>query len=424
MHTTDAFIKASVWHGSLTEANALLASHPSIAESNIYTAALLGNDAVVRRFLDQDPGLATAKGGPLRWDALTHLCFSRYLRLHPSRSFVDAAEALIKGGADVNTGFFDGTHTPHEEWESALYGAAGVAFNPDITKLLLDNGADPNDNEVPYHSPETYDNRALRLLLDSGKLTADSLAMMLVRKADFHDTAGLKLVLETGGDPNRMTMWDIIPLHQAVRRDNALENVVLLLDHGADPTIAMQKDGRSSIVLAAHRGRGDLLQLFRERGFSQEMHGADQLIAACAMNEPAMGTLPEDIGGTLLAQFAGNNNAAGIRRLLDFGIPVDARYVHGDAYFGIPKNSTALQVAAWRGAHDAVQLLVDKGANINAKDMNGNTPLKLAIRACTDSYWMARRKPDSIASLLQAGAGREGVTLPTGYEEADKLLRS
>ena len=36
--------------------------------------------------------------------------------------------------------------------------AAGVAHHPGLTQLLLDRGADPNDDEVPYHVGESYDN--------------------------------------------------------------------------------------------------------------------------------------------------------------------------------------------------------------------------------------------------------------------------
>ncbi len=63
-----------------------------------------------------------------------------------------------------------------------MYGASGVAHNPEVTKLLLERGADPNDGEVVYHTPESDDNRSLVLLVETGRLTADSLAMMLVRK--------------------------------------------------------------------------------------------------------------------------------------------------------------------------------------------------------------------------------------------------
>ena len=175
-----AFIEAAVWHGTLERAEAILAAHPEIASSDIHSAAILGDDAAVRRFLELEPANATVKGGPRGWDALTHLCFSKYLRLDRARSagFVRAAQALLDGGASANTGWYEMNHQPNPEWESALYGAAGVAHHAELTRLLLERGADPNDEEVPYHAPETHDNAALKVLVESGKLNADSLGMI------------------------------------------------------------------------------------------------------------------------------------------------------------------------------------------------------------------------------------------------------
>lgn len=103
-----------------------------------------------------------------------------------TEGFVQAAQALLNAGASANTGFYSNDHQP-PEFESVLYGAAGVAHHAEVTRLLLERGADPNDGEVVYHTPETYDNAALKLLIETGKLTADSLAAMLLRKCDWHD---------------------------------------------------------------------------------------------------------------------------------------------------------------------------------------------------------------------------------------------
>src|SRR6185503_6253765 len=70
---------------ALKEADAILRSNPQVATSSIHTAAILGDDAAVRRFIKLDGDNATAKGGPRGWDPLTHLCFSRYLRLDRAR---------------------------------------------------------------------------------------------------------------------------------------------------------------------------------------------------------------------------------------------------------------------------------------------------------------------------------------------------
>jgi len=422
--------------GTLERAEAILAAHPGIASSSVHAAAILGDDAGVRRFIELDAGNATAKGGPHDWDALTHLCFSRYLRLDRTRSdgFVRSAKALLDAGASANTGFYESKHQPHPEWESALYGAAGVAHHPELTRLLLERGADPNDGEVAYHTPETDDNRTLKVLVESGKLNQDSLATLLLRKADWHDFEGIHYLLENGADPNRMTHWQLTALHQALRRDNALRNIEVMLDHGAVPTLVNGRDGRSAVAVAARRGRGDVLEVFERRGIPIELRGVEKLIAACARHDGAAvdsiadrepGLVPEllEQGGTLLAEFAGNANTDGLRHLLTLGVSVAALYTEGDGYFEIAKDSTALHVAAWRAWHGTVRFLIERGAPIDARDGKGRTALALAVRACVDSFWTYRRSPESVQALLDAGTSVSDVVFPTGYAEVDELLR-
>jgi ankyrin repeat protein len=430
-------VEASHASGTLKEAEVILTANPEIADHDIYTAAILGRDTTVRQLIAAEPGKATAKGGPHGWDALTHLCFSRYLRLDPSRSegFVRAAEALLEAGASANSGFFSQEHRPDPEFECVLYGAAGVAHHAGLTRLLLDHGADPNDGEVTYHAPETDDNAALKVLVDTGKLTADSLATMLLRKADWHDSDGIKFLLEHGADPNLMTHWGFTALHQALRRDNALANIEAMLEHGADTTSVTRQDHRSAAEIAARRGRSDVLELFERRGIAVQFHGFERLIAACAKaNVPQVRAITEreaDLveqlkleGGTLLAQFAGNGNTPGVRALLDLGVDVRALYKEGDGYFGIAKDSTALHVAAWLARHDTVKFLIERGAPVDAPDAPGRTPLALAVRACVDSYWQARRSPESVQALLEAGASVESVRFPCGYPAVDDLLKA
>jgi len=187
-----AFLEAAIWHGSLERVEAILEAHPDVASSDIHTAAILGDDLAVRRFLALDARNATVTGGPHGGDALVYLCLSKYLRLDHTRStgFVRAAEAMLDGGADPNTGFW--TTGEHPERETALYGAAGVAHHAELTRLLLERGADPNDEEAVCHSPEGLDSDAMKALVETGKLTADSLALMLIRKHDWHDYAGVQ----------------------------------------------------------------------------------------------------------------------------------------------------------------------------------------------------------------------------------------
>ena len=439
-----AFIEAGIWHGPLEPAEAILAAHPEIARNSVHVAAILGDDETVRGLISADPRNATKKEEPYGADALVYLCLSKYLRLDPARSagFLRAATALLDAGADPNSGFW--SQGEHKEFETALYGAAGVAHHAELTRLLLARGADPNDNETFYHTPETYDNGALKVLVESGKMRPDLVAGMLLRKADWHDYEGIKYLLEHGADPNRMTIWGYTALHQTLRRDNALRNIELMLEHGADPAIKTVteiadhfppvKGRRSAIAIAAHRGRGDVLDLLERRGIPIELAGVDRLIAACARNDQnAVATIaagePQLVkellaeGGCLLAEFAGTNNDEGIRLLLQLGVKVEALY-EGDPYFDIAKDSTALHVAAWKAWPKTVKLLIERGAPVNAKDTKGRTALMLAVKACVDSYWTSRRSPESVEALLKAGASVNGIKIPSGYAEVDALLQA
>jgi len=147
MNPVAAFIEAACVprdahdSGTLEEAETILARHPEVAGSSVHTAAILGDEAAVRGFLACDRATATTTGGPYGWDALTHLCFSRYLRLDAARSeaFVRTARALLDAGASANTGWYETSDHPHPRplFESAIYGAAGVARHPELTRLLL-----------------------------------------------------------------------------------------------------------------------------------------------------------------------------------------------------------------------------------------------------------------------------------------------
>ena len=437
--------------GDRARADALLAAHPTLADANIYAAAVLGDDTVVRGMLSRDPARATVSGGPRGWDPLTYVCFSHYLTtdvapdearhgVHASR-FVRTAAALLASGAGANTGFMQqGGPSQHPEWACALYGAAAVAGHPGVTRLLLAHGADANDEEVVYHAAERYDHRALTVLVEHGTLSADSLATLLLRKCDWHDADGVAYLLAHGADANRMTRWHRTALYQAIIRDNAIGIIAQLLDAGADATRGA--DGISSVLQAARDGRRDCLELFAQRGVELAAGGSDAILVACAMGDRAKavalaaahpadrdtdGDADRDAvvarGGATLAEFAGIGNAAGVEALLAVGVPVNARHADGDGYWGLARESTALHVAAWRARHETVRVLIAHGADVHARDADGRTPLMLAVKACVDSYWTDTRRPDSVAALLAAGARPDGVAVPCGYDAVDLLLR-
>jgi ankyrin repeat protein len=426
-----AFIKAATWHGSLEEAEQMIAAHPEIATCDIHTAAITGNVDLVRDWLLDNPANATAVSEPYGGNALTYLCLSKYLRLYKEKSddFVQAATALLDAGADPNAGFM--TDGPYPEFETPLYGAAGVAHHAALTRLLLERGAEPNDEEAVYHSPETYENEAMQLLVETGKLSKENLSMMLIRKIDWHDERGVTYLLSHGADANgeRKRGWHA--LHHALKRANGLIFFEQLLNAGADPHLS--SNGITAITMAGCEGRGDVLSLFAQRGIAIEQQGVFQLIAACAMDDgdtvkklaaqsPALVAQIKEIGGELLARFSLCGNAAGVQHLLNLGIPPNEPYRNGDGYYGIPTGSLSIHIAAFRGFPAVVKTLIAAGSPVDVADKNGQTPLSLAIKACVDSYWTQRRSPDSVKALLEAGASVKNISYPCGYEDVDTLL--
>src|SRR5256885_6973354 len=90
------FLLAATWHGTLESAAAVLAAHPEIAGSDIYTAPVLGDAVPVQRFLALEPANAAAQGRPRGWVTPPYLCISQYLPTERERSggFLRAARAL------------------------------------------------------------------------------------------------------------------------------------------------------------------------------------------------------------------------------------------------------------------------------------------------------------------------------------------
>lgn len=417
----DAFIKAACipmdgsWHstGGIDRARGILSRNPEVASENIYTSAVLGNDSAVRQFLQGDISRATSMGGPYGWDALTYLCFSKYLRLDTDRSdgFVRAATALLQSGADANTGFYSDEHLPEPIFESVLYGAAGVAHHEDMTKLLLDHGADPNDGETEYHAPEWFNNRPMEMIVESGRLRPIGLTTMLHRKLDWTNPDGVVWLLEHGADPNLVSRWGGRALDHALGRDNPIVFFEALLDHGADPRLATP-DGVNAFMRAAGMGRADVLKLFKNRGFSVELDGDFAFLAACAKgNEKEARRMAsedselvprlESAEHPLVANFAGAGNTEGVRILLDLGFDIESQATQAGT-----RGNTPLHLAVWRERLATVKLLIARGASLSAQDLGGLTPLMLAERAQTDmSEWTPHESSAVLDEVRNAQTG-------------------
>ena len=282
-----------------------------------------------------------------------------------------------------------------------------------MTRLLVERGADPNDGEVAYHTPESYDNEALKVLVESGKLTGDSLSTMLLRKHDWHDYDGHQVAAGARGRPqsNDPLAPHFAPPSRAARqRTRRYSSCCWTM---GPIRRWLQMAGRRLRWLREEDGV-TCLSSSNGAAFVFEFQGVERLIAACATDdadaiqaitahEPQLAGEVLAEGGKLLAEFAGNGNTDGVRRLLDLGVDVQIRFKEGDLYWDVAKDSTALHVAAWRARHATVKFLIERRAPVNLEDGKGRTPLALAERARVDSYWSNLASPESVEALLPCG---------------------
>ena len=438
----NAFLRASVG-GPEARAARLLAMHPEIAGYDFRTAVVLGDAARVRGFLAQDPELAVRPTEPVGWPPLLGVCSSRWHRIDPSRAegLLEVARMLLDAGADPNTRTLPGQRARC----STLFAAAGTANNPQITRLLLERGAVPDD-ETLYLAAFFPDHACLRLLLahDASLDTTFALSAPI----STGDLEGVRLLLEAGADPSRPLQADLLgesrsadppigAIPAAIECDCSAELIDLLLEYGGDPN-APGRDGSAPVRLAMRRGRTGVVELLAWHGAHDGTTEVDHFLAACihADRQQAQDLLrdhpdlldrlsDEDRGSMIDAAEYGNIEA--VRLMLELGFPVNTRAgEHG---------CTALHTSAVSGSAELVRLLIDAGADLEARDATWNdTPLGWAIvgsgfgRGDPNS----RHSPnadfvDTVRTLIEAGASledvRPGANKPPSEDVVELLLR-
>jgi ankyrin repeat protein len=332
-------------------------------------------------------------GGPRGWAPLlyvAHSCFAP----------VKLARDLLARGADPNATFTN----EHGEM-SAIYGAAGVVHDAALTALLLEAGADPNDNESLYHATESPDTACLALLLEHGARPDGTAA--LAHAIDDDRVEHARLLLAAGADPNE-AHWAL--LVHAVRRGCGPEMLRLLAEHGAEldrrggEWSTPPEQWRTAYQNAVLRGRDETAALLAELGASTEVAPEDLAVAALARGEtpaiplPSAGELSADAQETLiLAALGGRLDAV-----------VDALGPDFFGHVGGGPPGTLLHHASWVGDAASVSRLLDAGADpVAPSGAEFDTPIAWAALG---SQWHRTAGRDYVAvveRLLAAGAQLE-----------------
>lgn len=424
---------------------ALLAHEPALATFDFYAACATGEVTFVEHALEKDPGLATRAGGPNRWQPLTYVCFSRLWRRDAERAqrLLSTARLLLARGADPNSHYFEEhegvpgsepAQFPHPQ--TCLFAAAGIANHAELTRLLLEAGADVDEAVTPeakkkeppassedlgawgkihpmealYHASEFKDVACLRLLLQA-KPMPTSVSYCLGRALDYDNEEAALLYLEHGADPSQVVPWDRhrSKLHKAVLHRRSLRVIRTMLERGANPNLA-DDDGLSPYRHAVRRRETAIAALLEE-------YGADP---SRLTDEDRAATPDPD----LLVRAARRGDVAEIAKLLDAGANVNAAVA-------VPP----LHSACYAGQEAAAHLLVQRGASLTQRNAFGGTPLGTCIYGSADCFdeqgGPGARPPDEVPARdyaeLTAWLIERGSALPEsiwgGSEAVQEVLR-
>ena len=375
MEPSETFVRAAT-DGRRAQAERLLAAAPEL-ERDPWVALVLGRE------WRGDPN---EPGGPRAWAPLLYACHSCF----PTTAL---ARELLERGADPNAFFVNEYGNM-----SALYGAAGIRHDPELTRALLEAGANPDDGESLYHATEAESPECVRILLEHGAQTADTNA--LAHALDEERLEHVRLLLEHGADPN-----EGFYVAHAVRRGRGPETIELLVSHGADIDRPGGETWRGDVPLrtpyqhAVLRGKDELAELLARLGASTELDPADSAVAAIARGERPETPLPETLDPDAQEVLV----LAALRGKLDLVLDVvgtDFRGVVGGSPAG-----TLLHHAAWVGSPELVERLLARGADpVALSGADFDTPLAWAALGSQHHELSGRDYVRVAEGLVAAGA--------------------
>lgn len=279
----------------------LLAADPGLVAHSVWAAASAADADALARHLAGHAELAAARGGPLNWDPLLYLCYSRVPLDRGRDEVLSAATQLLDAGADPNSGYlWCGMATPF----TALTGVFGEGeqgprrqprhrFAMELAELLLGRGAHPVDHQALYNRMFGPDDSHLELLLRHGLADAgpspwerrlgeamETRTQMWQRQIDWAaghgfadrlallarhgiDVSGAHLVMPVlPEDPNTRDEKGATALHHGAWAGD-LGLIRQLLELGADPGLTDRQFGTTPLGWAEHAYQTEAVELLR-----------------------------------------------------------------------------------------------------------------------------------------------------------------
>ncbi len=268
-----------------------------------------------------------------------------------------------------------------------------AAADPKILNLRGPGGATPFMFAAFYCDAAMLD----RLRVRGGDPNAVNDAKATALMWATNDLAKVRVLVEHGAQVNARSNDGRTPLFIAATQPGTAAIVKYLLDHGAEPNPSGRAPGDSTpLRQAAVAGDPEVMSLLIGHGANIKAIGAAGLSATIEADCEACfklvgSSFDEKTWTAALLDMAIVANARDLKFAIDHGASVNTADVKGRTPLMFAANSDLMRV-------DAVKLLIERGADVNAKNQAGQTALDLArLRGNT-----------SIADLLiKAGAKGE-----------------
>jgi uncharacterized protein len=273
---------------------------------------------------------------------------------------LESAKVLIDGGANVN-------QTSEYGWTPLLTATNNRHYK--LGAYLVERGADVNVANKGGWTP-------LYLATDNRNIEGGDYP---VPKPDMDHLAFITILLDRGADPNCRA------------KDNTLTRTIFTMQW-------FYENGATPFVRAAQSSDTELMQLLLD-------YGADPFIAT--ENGDTALTASAGIGWVegVTYERSPKDNLEAIRMLLDLGLDPNGRNREG---------RTPLMGAALKGRNEVVQLLVDRGARLDARD-GGSRDTDNSVSVLAGHTWQAVDYADGLV--------RVGVQSAIARTETAALIR-
>ena len=286
--------------------------------------------------------------------------------------------SLITNGANINL--------KNNESQTALHKASRRG-HLEIAQLLLDHKANidlqDNNGSTPLHLAIGHMSReAIRVFLNHGAnvtLQNDKGHVVLHQAVRRGHPDIIQLIL-SGANVDALDNDRSTPLHLAASEAEALSGAQLLLEHGANINVQNNK-GQTALHLASQRGRLDFMELLLDHGATVDVLDIDgftplhlaiskveRRAAEFLLAHRANINLRNDKSRTVLHRESECGHLIFMEVALGYGADVNAQDNDG---------VTPLNLAISKSKESAVQLLVKHGAidYLNMRDEKGQTSL-------------------------------------------------